>query len=171
MDGWGVGGASHSYVTRGKLLTIGPVKIPNVVTALSLQQHGAFATPAYQGNIGAGILKRFVVTLDYADHTMYLKPLPGPIADLDTYDRSGMWINQVPGGMQVMDVTVHGPAAQAGIHAGDVITQVNGKPATSIHVYDLRRMLRDEAPGTVVHFTIERGKQARKVTVTLRDQI
>jgi membrane-associated protease RseP (regulator of RpoE activity) len=171
VDGWGVGGAARGYVTRGKLLTIGPVKIPNVVTSLSLQKHGAFATPAYQGNIGGGILKRFVVTFDYANHVMYLKPLPKPVADLDTYDRSGMWINAVGAGMQVMDVTADGPAAQAGIKPGDVITQVNGKPATTIPVYELRRMLRDEAPGSVVHFGIQRDAQTRQAAVTLRDQI
>lgn len=171
VDGWGVGGAAHGYVTRGKLLTIGSVKIPDVVTSLSLQKKGAFATPSYQGNIGGGILKRYVVTFDYGNHTMYLKPLPEPVADVGTYDRSGMWINAAKNGMQVMDVTANGPAAKAGIKVGDAITQVNGKAATSIHVYDLRRMLRDEAPGTVVHFTVKRGTQTRQVAVTLRNQI
>ena len=171
VDGWGVGGSARGYVMRGKLLTIGSVQIPNVVTSLSQQKKGAFATPAYQGNIGGGILKRFVVTFDYANHVMYLKPLPGPVADLDTYDRSGMWVNQAKDGMQVMDVTAHGPAAQAGIKAGDVITAVDGKPATSIPVYELRRMLRDDAPGTVVRFDVSRGNQKQRVAVTLRDQI
>ncbi len=171
VGGWGVGGASRGYVTRGREVTIGPVKIPDVVTSFSTQKKGAFSSAAFQGNVGAGLLKRFVVTFDYPHHMMYLKSLPGPVADLDTYDRSGMWINQAAGGMQVMDVTANGPAAQAGIRAGDVITEVNGKPATSIHVYELRRMLRDEAPGTVVHFTVRRGAQVRNVDVKLRDQI
>ncbi|WHZ19340.1 MAG: hypothetical protein OJF55_001489 [Rhodanobacteraceae bacterium] len=171
VDGWGVGGPSRSYVTRGRELAIGPVKIQGVVTALSLQEKGSFASPSYQGNIGGGILKRFVVTFDYPNHMMYLKPLPGPVVDVDTYDRSGMWINAVKAGMQVMDVTAHGPAEQAGIEAGDVITAVDGKPAASIPVYELRRMLRDEAPGTRVRFTVRRGKVERSVSVTLRDQI
>ena len=171
VGGWGVGGASRGYVTRGKDMAIGPVKIPDVVTSFSTQKKGAFSSAAFQGNVGAGLLKRFVVTFDYPHHMMYLKPLPGPVADLDTYDRSGMWINVAKGGMQVMDVTANGPAAQAGIEAGDVITEVNGKPATSIHVYDLRRELRDETPGTVVHFTITRDAQTRNVDVKLRDQI
>ncbi|HJR12859.1 MAG TPA: aspartyl protease family protein [Rhodanobacteraceae bacterium] len=171
VDGWGVGGSSRSYVMRGKALTIGSVKIPGIVTALSLQEKGSFASPSYQGNIGGGILKRFMVTFDYARHVMYLKPLPKPVADLDTYDRAGMWINAAKGGMEVMDVTANGPAEQAGIETGDVITQVNGKPAASIPVYELRRMLRDESPGTVVHFVIRRGGETRQITVTLRDQI
>lgn len=171
VDGWGVGGSSRSYVMRGGELAIGPVKIPGLVTALSLQEKGSFASPAYQGNIGGGVLKRFVVTFDYAKHVMYLKPLPKPAADLDTYDRAGMWINAAKGGMQVMDVTANGPAVQAGIQVDDVITQVNGKPARSMPVYELRRMLRDGAPGTVVRFGVKRGNTTREVAIILRDQI
>lgn len=171
VGGWGIGGASRGYVTRGREVAIGPVKIPDVVTSFSTQKQGAFSSAAYQGNVGAGLLKRFVVTFDYPHQRLYLKPLPGPIADLDTYDRSGMWINVGQGGMQVMDVTANGPAARAGIEAGDVITTVNGRSATSIHIYDLRRQLRDEPPGTIVHFTIRRGTQVRNVGLTLRDQI
>jgi hypothetical protein len=96
---------------------------------------------------------------DYANHMMYLKPLSKPVADLDTYDRAGMWVNAAKGGMQVMDVTADGPAAQAGIEVDDVITQVNDKPATSIPVHELRHMLRDEAPGTVVRLAVKRGEQ------------
>lgn len=172
VDGWGVGGSATSYVTRGKLLTIGPVQIPEVVTALSVQKKGAFATPAYQGNIGGAILKHFVVTFDYANHTMYLKPIAAaPLKSVGHFDRSGMWINQAKDGMRVMDVTAKGPAEAVGIRTGDVITAVDGKPATSLHVYDLRETLSHDAPGTVVHFTLKRGSATHEVAVTLRDQI
>lgn len=172
VDGWGVGGSATGYITRGKLLTIGTVQIPNVVTSLSLQKKGAFAEPSYQGNIGGKILKHFVVTFDYANHTMYLKPIAAtPLKEVGSYDRAGMWINQVKGGIAVMDVTAGGPAAAAGIKTGDVITSVDGKPATAIHVYDLRDTLSHDAPGTVVHFGIQRNGKAHKVAVTLRDQI
>ena len=172
VDGWGVGGSARGYVMRGKLLTIGSVQLPNVVTSLSQQKKGAFATPAYQGNIGGKILKHFVVTFDYANHTMYLKPLQSaPLEQVGHYDRAGMWINQAKDGMQVMDVTANGPAQQAGIKTGDVITAVDGKPATSIHIYDLRDTLSHEAPGTLVHFTIRRDTQKHNANVKLRDQI
>lgn len=172
VDGWGVGGAARGYVMRGKMLTIGPVKLPDVVTSLSLQTRGSFAQPTYQGNVGGKILKHFVVTFDYANHTMYLKSLqPGSLTGIGAYDRAGMWINEAKDGMQVMDVTAHGPAGQAGIRIGDVVTEVDGKPATAIHVYDLRDRLSHDAPGTVVHFTVRRDGKVHAVAVTLRDQI
>jgi hypothetical protein len=171
VDGWGVGGASTAYVTRGKELTLGTIKVPGIVTALATQSKGAFAAASYQGNVGAGILKRYIVTFDYGHQIMYLKPLRGPVADLDTFDRSGMWINAAPNGFEVMDVVANGPAANAGIAKGDILTDVNGKPATSIPVYELRRMLREQAPGTVVAFTVKGAAGAKEMKVTLRDQI
>lgn len=171
VEGWGVGGPSRGYVTRGAELAIGPVKIPGVVTSLSTQKKGSFADASYQGNIGGGTLKRFVVTFDYANQTMYLKPLPQPVADVGTFDRSGMWINAVKDGVEVMDVTANGPALAAGLKVGDVITQVDGKPAASIPLYELRRQWRDGAPGTVVKLAVKRGSALREVTLTLRDQI
>ena len=171
VEGWGVGGPSRGYVTRDAELAIGPVKITDVVTSLSMQKKGAFASASYQGNIGGGVLKRFVVTFDYGHQIMYLKPLPQPVADVGSFDRSGMWINAVDQGMQVMDVTANGPAQEAGIRVGDVITQVDGKPATSIPVYELRRQWRDGKPGTVVKLTLKRGPGTRAAAITLRDQI
>jgi C-terminal processing protease CtpA/Prc len=147
------------------------VRIPNVVTSLSLQKKGAFASPAYQGNIGGGTLKRFIVTFDYAHQTMYLKALPEPVADTGVFDRSGMWINAAKDGIEVMDVTANGPAQTAGIRNGDIIAAVDGKPATAIPVYELRQKLRDDAAGTVVVFTVKQGDATHQVKVTLRDQI
>ena len=102
---------------------------------------------------------------------MYLKPLPGPLADVGTYDRSGMWIDAGKDGAEIMDVTEKGPAEAAGIKTGDVITAVDGKLATSIPLYELRRQLRDGAPGTIVTFTVKRGTDSHQIPVTLRDQI
>jgi C-terminal processing protease CtpA/Prc len=120
------------------------------------------------GNIGGGILKRFVVTFDYEHNTMYLKPIAGQVADLDTFDRAGMWFNKDTEGFKVVDVTVKTPAADAGLAKGDIITAIDGKPATGIPLPDMRKRLRNEKPGTVVTFAVK-GKG--DVKLTLRDLI
>jgi carboxyl-terminal processing protease len=79
-----------------------------------------------------------------------------------------MWFNQGDGGYKIVDVTEGGPAEAAGLKADDVITAVDGKPAQSIPLYEARRRLRDDAPGTVVTFAVK-GKG--EVKVTLRDLI
>ena len=171
VDGWGVGGPSTAYVTRGKAMTLGPVEVDNIVTSFANQAKGAFAGNDYQGNVGGGVLKRFVVTFDYNHTTMYLKPLPGPVADIGKFDHAGMWINEAPGGFEIVNVTKGAPAEAAGLKTGDVITAVDGKPASGIHLYDLRYTLRNDAPGTVVKFTVTRGTGTMDISVTLRDLI
>jgi len=171
VDGWGVGGPSTGYVTRGKTMTLGPIAIDGVVTTLANQDKGAFSGNDYSGNVGGGILKRFVITFDYDHQMMYLKPLPAPVADTGTFDRAGMWMNVDDAGFKIVDVTKGGPAEEAGVKTGDVLTKVDGTPAVNIHLYDLRQRLRNDPPGTVVNFDIKRGTKSQTVNVTLRDLI
>jgi hypothetical protein len=171
VEGWGVGGPSRAYVTRGAMMTLGPVKVDNVVTSLSTQDKGAFAGGEYDGNVGSGILKRFIVTFDYDHQIMYLKRPARPVMDTGTHDRAGMWINAVPEGFKIADVTITGPAEAAGLKAGDIITAVNGKPAKAIPVYEMRRRLRNESPGTALTLKVKRDDGTHEVKVVLRDLI
>jgi hypothetical protein len=168
VDGWGVGGPSRGYVTRGGELKLGPVKIPNVVTSLNTQSKGAFAGSDYSGNVGSGVLKRFIVTFDYEHQIMYLKPSPVAVTDVGVFDRSGMWINDSQGGFKIVSITAGGPAAEAGLKEGDVIVSIDGMLAGEIPLYELRKRLRNDKPGTKVKFGMQSGKY---VTITLRDQI
>ncbi|MGD0141811.1 MAG: aspartyl protease family protein [Rhizomicrobium sp.] len=171
IAGWGVGGPSRAIALRGSALTIGPMTVKGAVVELSTDKGGDFAGGAIAGNIGAGILKRYIVTLDYEHTTMYLKPVTMAVADLDTFDRAGLWINESDDGYKVVDVTKGAPAEAAGLKVDDDIVAVDGKPATSVPLYEIRRQLRDEAAGTVVTFTVKRGTGTTSVPVTLRDLI
>ncbi|MGQ0741993.1 MAG: VOC family protein [Alphaproteobacteria bacterium] len=113
-----VGGPSCGYITRGMSLKVGSVEVRDIIVALNTQSKGAFACGDYSGNIGSGIPKRFIVTFDYENQIMYLKPAPKPVADTGTFDRSGMWINKSGDAFKIVDVTAGGPATQAGLKAG-----------------------------------------------------
>ncbi|HEY7977433.1 MAG TPA: aspartyl protease family protein [Rhizomicrobium sp.] len=169
--GWGIGGPTKSHVIRGHNLVIGDQTVAAPVVLLSTATKGADADTTQSGNIGGGVLKRFVVTLDYEHNKMYLKPVTQPVSDLDSFDRSGVWINQSATGYSVVDVTKGTPADQAGLKAGDEIVSVDGKPATATPLYETRARLRNDAPGTVVKFTVKRGGETKDVSVTLRDLI
>jgi hypothetical protein len=171
VTGWGVGGPTRSRVLRGQPLSFGAETVARPVVEVSTDKEGAMADTALAGNIGAGILKRYIITLDYNHQTMYVKPTAAPVEDLDTFDRAGVWFNRSAEGFTVVDVTRGAPADRAGIKAGDVIVGVNGTPATSLKLYDLRKQLRDEAAGTVFNFTVRHGDAQTNVAVTLRDLI
>jgi hypothetical protein len=164
--GWGVGGAVRGYVTRASEMRLGDVQVSDVVTDLSLQDRGGLS-----GSIGGGILKRFVVTLDYAHQTIYLKPRPRPIEDAGTFDRAGMWFNASTQGFEIVDVAKGAPAEQAGLHVGDTILAVDGEAVANLHLYDLRQRLRDDPPETVVTFRVKEGSAVKDVKITLRNLI
>jgi len=171
ITGWGVGGAARSYVVRMPSLTLGSVKVPSVVTGLSEAKAGSFSDPSFDGNIGSGLLKRFVATFDYSHQVMYLKPLDPQPADAGAFDRSGMWINAKDGGFEVEQVSPGGPAEQAGLMKGDVITAINGKPARAEELSDARTRLKTLPAGSAAELSIRRAGQNRTIRVQLRDLI
>jgi hypothetical protein len=171
ITGWGVGGASRSYVVRLPSLTLGSVKVPSVVGGLSEAKSGSISDPNYEGNIGSGLLKRFDVSFDYSRKTMYLKPLDPQPADAGRFDRSGLWINADDHGFAVVNVSPSGPAEQAGVRNGDIITALNGKPARPEELSDARTLLRSLPAGTTVELHLLRGGKAEVAHVRLRDLI
>jgi putative serine protease PepD len=75
---------------------------------------------------------------------------------------------RVPEGLYVAGVVSGGPAAQAGLRAGDVITKVDGQAATSN--VQLQEVTLTKKPGATVSLDYSRdGKQA-SATVTLGTQ-
>jgi hypothetical protein len=158
--GWGVGGPSSGFAQRGGLLHLGEVAVAAPLTVLDADKGGSGAAAAFPNNVGSALLKRFVVTFDYANYVMYLKPIPGPVEDLDTFDRAGLWLNDSPQGFKVVHVTANSPAQAAHFEPGDEVLAVDGKSSKGLKLYDVRRQLRDEAPGTEVSFTVQRGAGA-----------
>ncbi|WP_211473065.1 aspartyl protease family protein [Collimonas humicola] len=171
IDGWGVGGPSHSYVVRGSELTLGDVRQENVINSLALQDKGAFSDTNYDGNVGSGFMKRFAVTFDYGNRIMYLKPRAAPVADSGVFDRAGMWINAGDQAFDVVDVTPGGPAAAAGLLVGDRIVAVDGAAVASAQLPTFRKRLRTEPAGSTVKVSVLSGTEKRELQITLRDQL
>ena len=74
----------------------------------------------------------------------------------------------VPEGLYVQTVVPGGPAAKAGLRAGDVITKINGQPATS--TVQLQELMLTMKPGATVQLEYSRGGQSATATVTLGAQ-
>lgn len=71
----------------------------------------------------------------------------------------------VPEGLYVQIVTPGGPAAQAGLREGDVITKIDGQPATS--TVQLQELALTKKPGDKVELEYWRNGHSASVTVTL----
>jgi putative serine protease PepD len=71
-------------------------------------------------------------------------------------------------GLYVAAVTPGGPGAQAGLTTGDVITKIDGKPATSN--VQLQELTLTNSPGHKVPLDVWRGGRTASATVTLGTQ-
>jgi len=171
LTGWGVGGAVRSHVVRLPALSLGPLVVAGPVASLSASRGGSFSDANLEGNVGSGLLKRFVVTFDYGRQRMYLARRDPPPADAGSFDRSGMWINLGADGFVVVDVAAGSPAEQAGVAVGDVVTAIDGRAAGTLDLSDARQSLRVPVAGTQVRLDLSHEGAARRVEITLRDQI
>jgi putative serine protease PepD len=68
-------------------------------------------------------------------------------------------------GLLVVGVTPAGPSAAAGIRPGDIITEIDGKPATSAE--QLQALTLTRRSGETVRLTFERDGREQTATVTL----
>jgi putative serine protease PepD len=71
-------------------------------------------------------------------------------------------------GLYVSGVDTGGPAAQAGLRVGDVITHVDGEAATSVDQLTVLTLKRD--PGDRIEITYLRGGASKTTKVTLTQQ-
>jgi hypothetical protein len=73
---FGIGGETESYRTALDELEIGSIPVYHADTDVMLATAGAFADRFDAGNVGLGVLKNFVFTLDYANEAVYLERGP-----------------------------------------------------------------------------------------------
>lgn len=168
VSGWGVGGGVRSLITRARVLELGSVQVPAPVTDLALVQKGALANRYLAGNVGGGVLRRFDITFDYGHQRLYFQPNAN-FSRPDAYDRAGLWLNRTDAGFRVMDVVAGGPAAEAGLNAGDTVVAVDGQPAQELILPDVRTRFKESPPGTRVRLTVRSGEGSREAVVVLRD--
>lgn len=170
VTGWGIGGPARALLARAERLTLGDVVIEKPVIDISVQKEGASADRYGAGNVGGAILKRFTVTFDYGRQRIVFVPAASGGAP-EPYDRSGLWLNAAGGAFEVMDVVADGPGAKAGVRVGDRVVAVDGTPAASLALPDVRERLRASKPGTKVRLTLESAGTRRDVTVALADLV
>ena len=166
ISGAGVGGHVRALLARATTLQLGDITVQKPVTTLSLQSRGALADPDLAGNIGFGILRQFNITFDYANNVLYFEKNAN-YGQPDVYDRAGLWIERGDKGYEVVDIVAGGPAAAAGIKAGDLIVAINGKAWTAMPLSAVRAELK-APPGRKVRLKMDGGAER---VVTTRDLI
>lgn len=70
--------------------------------------------------------------------------------------------------VKIVSVIPDGPAQKAGVQAGDVILQINGRDVTT--AMQMMQLLSAAKPGDELKLTIERNGQQQQITVTAADR-
>ncbi|MGH8778515.1 S41 family peptidase [Paraburkholderia sp.] len=131
------------------------------------------------------LIKRdYVVPPD--DEKLMTGALKGMVGDLDPhstfYDRAefarlqeqlaggfagvGLTVGEEYGQIRVYAPIEDSPAARAGIHAGDIVSRIDGIPTQGLTVADAVKRMRGE-PGTQVKLTVYRGSDDATRTITI----
>lgn len=162
----GAGGSVSGRVGRVQSLQIGPYQLSQVVTVFTEDVAGAFADRNLAGNIGMQIATRFRVFLDYSRNRIILEPSKA-FRDPFGVASPGMAV-RTDGDyhtFRVKEVLENAPAAEAGIVAGDVITAIDGTPASQLTLTNLIEMF--ELP-VAYELTLKRGNQEVTARLTPR---
>lgn len=170
LTGYGIGGPVYGDVFRLGTLGVFGTRLYGVVTRASRQRGGAFASMSEAGSIGGGVLRRFNITYDYPHHMLSVSPSAARDA-ADPYDRTGMWIARSGADIVVAAVTAGGPAATAGLRAGDRVAEIDGRRVGGANVIRVRTELAARAVGRRVTMVYQRDGRAHAATVVLADLI
>ena len=133
--------------------------VPTAVRRVGGRQHRArLRDPRRLGRDGRGRDHRH-----RPRHALVLRPADGARPAESAAKEAG-----VTGGLFVAGVVAGGPAEQAGLQEGDVITTIDGKQATSN--IQLQEVTLTKNPGETVELGYLRGGKSEKTTVTLGEQ-
>lgn len=75
---------------------------------------------------------------------------------------------EIPNGVRFADIRPGTPAAQAGLKAGDILVEFDGKPIGNL--YDFTYALRAKKPGDMVTVKVLRGTETVTASVLLRER-
>jgi hypothetical protein len=158
----GIGGIVKHGVTRIAALHMGSTSVNDFIGTLSTDTAGVFSADQFQGLIGAEILRRFRVTIDYPHKLLYLDPGGQPVGG--EFDASGLFLKAVGPdfrSFEVLSVASGSPAAAAGIDIGDRILSIDGREANQLTLEDVRATLRRSGKSVRLAFS-------RRGAVTLK---
>lgn len=166
----GAGGSVTGVLGRVAELKVGSFTIQNPITLFAEDSAGAFASSELVGNIGAQVMNRFKVFLDYERERIILEPnsMFGK-----PYDRAFSGISLEAHGSdyrtyRITGVMADSPASEARLQKDDVIVEVDGRPASGFTLSKLNGLFELAVP---YELTLKRGDQIMKVKITPRRMV
>jgi hypothetical protein len=170
--GVGLTGPITGAISRINELNFGKYKFKNVIT--SYPDSGSYNDPAVRrdGNLGLGILKKFLLLFDYENGALYLKP-NSRYKEPFEHDMSGMEYYASGPGLKhiVLSRVEPGSAAdKVGLKENDEITAINFKPVVNMNIMDIDNLFKSGNNRTIM-LEVCRDKKYEWVLLTLERRI
>jgi len=169
-SGSGVGGDYKEIVSHAAL-RLGAFDLPDeLVSYVGVVERGSESMRDIAANLGEPILAQFDVTFDYDHHQVWLNPLPGRRPR--PYNRAGLGLSKVGEAPFKVGLVIAGsPAERAGLRVGDLVTAIDGRPASGMAAFEARRDFLRPA-GQVLTLTVQPPDGTpREVRLTLADYV
>jgi hypothetical protein len=170
IEGQGLGGGIDGSVGRVTGLQIGHFLIKNPVTVFSRAANGPFAATESQGNIGAMILEKFKIILDYKNNRITLEP-NARFDEPTDYNRSGLVLESTGENyktFKIKAVADDSPASEAGLRIGDTLIAIDGQQVSELSLSELRFKLQR---AKACELLVERDGARLKISLKLHDLI
>lgn len=162
-----VGPATGALLGRSKGFQLGAYFAEDTLVTFSKTEVPGAADPQISGEIGAGMLRRFKVVLDYPHRQLILDPNPHFIQE-EEEDKSGIGVIAKGAALktfEIVEVQPDTPASRAGLQKGDIIAGIDDDAAADLTLSEIRDLFRQG--GHKYTLLIERNGQDKKVEVEM----
>ena len=164
LRAFGAGGSVRGVTGRIDGLKIGGWVLKRPVAAFSQDEKGALAGTDKQGSIGVEVLRRFRVIFDFERDRIILEP-NARFDDPFEHDMSGVALEAIGPSFETLRVVAlddGSPAAALDMKVGDVVTTINGRPASAIGLSEIKRLFSTEGRYEI---NLQRGEALIAVTL------
>lgn len=160
-------GTQDAVVARIRSFQIGPYQVQGPLALFSKREPPG-KDPRIAGEIGGGMLRRFIVVSNYAHQQMVFDPSSDFHSD-DVEDMSGISLLASGPALKLFTVTrvrSGTPGSDAGIQKGDIIEGIDEEPAADLSLPAIHRLFRQL--GDPYKLIISRNGKTLTLTLKLR---
>jgi predicted aspartyl protease len=172
--GRGLNGEINGHIGRVNKIRFGSVEMKNILASFpdSLSFSMKFPTDIErrQGSIGCELLRRFVVTLNYADGYLALRPIKSRMKEAFEHDMSGMEVRAKGDKFNtyfIERIIPDSPAEEAGLEVNDEIIFMDSQNVKEMTISEIYKML-SKREGKTIDMFIRRKGNLTLTTLKLR---
>lgn len=172
--GVGLTGPVTGYISRVSEIDLGTYKLKDVITSFPDVEYlkKQLSVVPRDGSIGVGVLKRFIMIIDYAGGAMYLKKSTGYNEPFE-HDMTGMeyyFQGDDYNHLMVGRIEPGSAADNIGLQKDDEILSINFKVIAKMPLEQIDALFRSKS-GRNLLLEVARGKKIFNIILTLKKRI